>query len=83
MLESKNSLREYEPLKSNSSNIESKTEQNSSIQSNSNLIKNEPSLDLDNHNMENNNEEQNMIRLKSYFPFKNFSLITIGPNSKF
>lgn len=47
MLESKNSLREDEPLKLNSFKIESKLEYNSSIQTNSNLINNESLFDLD------------------------------------
>ena len=46
-MESKNSLRENEPLKLNSFKIESKLEHNSSIQTNSNLINNESLFDLD------------------------------------
>ena len=90
MLESKNYLKEDEPLKLNSFNIDSRQEYNSSIQTNFNLINNESLFSQNNKKVNETNKEikdnsgkskKNIKRLKCYFFCGNFPLITFGPNS--
>ena len=87
MLEPKN-ISETNPLKQTNSNPFIRQDPNSSIQSNFNLINDNPMRNFKKapkkeEDKENQNQHNYQMQLKIYFSFRNYPVIVVGPGGKY